>query len=181
MKLCIDPGHGFNNRGNNKYDPGACAGGVAEADIALQWGLTLKWVCAQNGIDVWMTRDDDKDSDYVGTRDNRANAEGCTHFISLHCNAATAQASGAEVFYRDNADYIFGKKVLAAALSAMGSKDRGMKTESQSQHSRLAVMDFKGAACLLEIGFITNTAERTKMLDRDVRLAFAQKLVAGLK
>lgn len=32
MKLAIDPGHGNANKAAGQYDPGACAGGVAEAD-----------------------------------------------------------------------------------------------------------------------------------------------------
>lgn len=181
MKIAIDPGHGMSNRLRGVYDPGACSGGASEADIVLQWALTLKWVFERNGINCWLTRDDDRDQTPVSSRDNCAASEGCTHFISLHCNAGNVLASGTEVYYRDVPDSRFANRVLNAALKAMRGKNRGLKSEGQSQHSKLAVLDFYGPACLLEIGFITNPTDRKKMLDRTTRIAFAEALVKELK
>lgn len=76
MKLAIDPGHGMSNRKPGVYDPGACAGGYAEAEIALAWALTGKHIAKEFGIEVWLSRDDNTDPDPVGTRDNRAAAPG---------------------------------------------------------------------------------------------------------
>lgn len=181
VKLCIDPGHGMGNRKSGVYDPGAQAGGVSEADIALQWALTLKWACQRAGVDFWLTRDDDRDEDFVGTRDDRAEDHGCTHFVSLHCNSAGPLATGVETYYRDVADYRFAQWVHRAALNSMKSKDRGLKSEGQSQHPRLAVFDFDGPAALVELGFITNPLERRKLLWRDCRLDFAVYLASHLK
>lgn len=185
MKLAIDPGHGYANIRPGVYDPGACSSGVTEADIALQWALTLRWVAAQLGLPTWMTRDDDSDATPVGSRDDRAELAGCSHFLSLHCNAAswTARGSalGSEAYYRDAADKPFAESVLLATVSAMKTKDRGVKTESQSQHPRLAVLGFKGPATLLEIGFITNEHDREQMLRRDVRVAWAKAVVGLLR
>lgn len=179
MKLAIDPGHGMSNRKPGVYDPGACAGGYAEAEIALQWALAGKHIANEFGIPVWLSRDDDSDPDPVGARDNRALAAGCTHFLSLHMNAGGGK--GTEVFYRDGEDLAFGKVVLDAAVSAMGSFSRGMKTEGSSQHSRLAVLDFPGPAALLEIGFIDNANDRRRALDRDARIAFWRGLFERLR
>ena len=93
IKLCIDPGHGYSNRVPGRYDPGATSAGVTEADIVLQWALTLKWVCGKRGVQVFLTRDDDRDPTPVGSRDNKAEAAGCTHFISLHCNSGGGTGS----------------------------------------------------------------------------------------
>lgn len=180
MRLCIDPGHGFANRRPAVYDPGACGGGVCEADIVLQWALSGKWILNQLGIATWLTREDDRSSDPVSSRDDRAEQAGCTKFISLHCNAASPQATGTETFYRDATDRAWAAKVQAAALVALGLRDRGLKTESQSQHSRLAVFDFDGPACLLELGFITRQSDRTQMLKRENRITFWQALAEEL-
>jgi len=179
IKLCIDPGHGMSNTKPGLYDPGAQAGGLAEADITLQWALTLQWVCQQNGIETWMTRSDDRTADPVGSRDDRAEAHGCTHFIAIHCNCGGGQ--GAEAFYRDDKDKKLADLLLKATVQAMGTKDRGLKTEGASQHTRLAVFDFDGPCSLIEIGFIDNSFDSTRMTKRDVRLAWAQSLVLGLK
>lgn len=174
MKIAIDPGHGNSNRSEGRYDPGAVAAGVEEADVALQWALTGKWILEREfGLSVWLTRDDDSDPAPVGQRDDRAEAAGCSHFVSLHCNAAdTSAATGTETFWRDAADKPFAQAVQDAAVAAMGRADRGLKKESQSQHSRLAVLDFGGPSCLLEIGFVTNAIDRARMLERERRVSF---------
>lgn len=181
IKICIDPGHGHSNRREGRYDPGAEDDGFSEADIVLSWGISGRWMCQQAGIQVFMTRDDDRDPAPVGSRDDRAEAADCDYFLSIHCNAANGLASGTETFYRDAGDKPWAQLVQAAALSAMKGKDRGLKTEASSQHPRLAVMDFDGPCALLEIGFIDNIAEREKMLRRDTRVAFWAALIASLK
>lgn len=175
MKLCIDPGHGMGNRNPGTYDPGAVSSGVAEADIALAWALTIKHVFREAGIEVFLTRDDASDITPVGKRDDRAKAAGCTHFLSLHCNAGTVAATGTETFYRD--DMAWARSVNDLAVGVMLLKNRGVKHESQTQHDRLAVMDFPGKACLLEIGFITHPTDRARMLMRDNRVKFAKGLL----
>lgn len=188
LRLAIDPGHGYSNRTPGVYDPGAVAAGVAEADVALQWALTGKWVLGQMGLEVWLTRDDDRDPAPVGTRDDRALRAGCSHFISLHCNSSVnAGATGTETYYRDKADAGLALAVQRCALEAMwGDRkqpllyDRGLKLEGQSQHPRLAVLDFPGPACLLEVGFISNLDDRTRMLSRERRVRFWQLLAGEL-
>ena len=180
MKLCIDAGHGKDNRKPGVYDPGATAGGVAEADVALTIALTGQWLCRQRGIPVYLTRDDDSDSTPVGSRDDKAEAAGCTHFVSIHLNCADGTASGTETYYRDSADKAWAQKVQAAALAAWGLKDRGLKTEADSQHKRLAVFDFDGPAALLEVGFIDHVKDRALAQDRERRIAFWSALLDSL-
>lgn len=172
----------MSNRKSGVYDPGACSGGVSEADVALQWALTLKWVLSRHGYQVWLTRDDDRDPDPVGARDDRAEAAVCALFLSVHLNSADAPAArGVETFYRDSRDKELAAIVQQACLDATGSKDRGLKTEGQSQHPRLAVFDFDGPCCLLEAGFVSNAADRKAVTSRETRLAFAENLAQALK
>lgn len=65
FRICLDAGHGNGNRTRGVFDPGAVAGGVREADVALDWVLALLWV-GRNWFDVdadqiVLTRDDDSD------------------------------------------------------------------------------------------------------------------------
>ena len=84
--------------------------------------------------------------------------------LSLHCNAASGNASGVEVFYRGEDDRAMAVRLSAAVSTALGLKDRGAKTEQSSQHSSLAVMEF--AKCwLIELGFIDHPVDRAKLLD----------------
>ena len=115
MKIAIDAGHGMDNRITGKYDPGAVSAGVSEADIALQWALTGKWILNNAGIQTYMIRDNDTDSAPVESRDNRATQNGCDRMISIHCNSsASANASGTESFYRTRDDHDFAKPIGVA-------------------------------------------------------------------
>jgi N-acetylmuramoyl-L-alanine amidase len=181
MKLAIDPGHGMSNKRDDVFDPGAVAAGVRECDIALEWALTGKYILPQYGINHFLTRDDNLDEVPVGRRDDMAAAAHCTHFLSIHCNAADGKATGVEVYYRDISDRAFAQLVLDSLVEATGLKSRGLKRESDSQHSRLAVLDFGPPACLAEIGFLDNPHDRSVIRDREVRLKFWAGLCRRLK
>lgn len=182
MKLWIDAGHGASNRKPGVYDPGACAGGLEEADIALTWALTGKWVARGLGIDVFLTRDDEGDPSPVDGRAGKAYAAGCTHGISLHCNAGPILAAGTETFYRNERSRLWVADINRHAVKALGTKNRGIKTESLSQHTSIAVLGFPGGPmALLELGFITNTGDRKRLLSRDARVAFWTEFLKGVR
>jgi N-acetylmuramoyl-L-alanine amidase len=103
-----------------------------------------------------------------------AEAAGCTHFLAIHCNAGGG--AGVEAFYRDNGDQEFANAVCNAAVEATGLKNRGVKPEYNSQYKHLAVLSFKGRAALLEIGYLDNKQDAKALVNRDVRIAFANKL-----
>jgi N-acetylmuramoyl-L-alanine amidase len=175
LKLCINAGHGNGNIRPGMYDPGAVANGITEADVALMMAKSGQWVLGRMGIDVFLTRDDDSDATRVDLLNELAEREGCTHFLSLHMNAGGWLATGTETFFRPagalNRD--FARAVQGSALEAFELRNRGLKTEGQSQHPRLAVLDFKtGPAALLEMGFITNRGDLNRVLDRNRRIEF---------
>lgn len=183
MRICIDPGHGMGNRGAGVYDSGAVGNGLQEADICLAWALTLRWTLANAGIPAWMTRTDDRTEDPVGRRAGQALAHGCTHLLSIHCNSADdPAASGVEAFYHDAGDQAWAQVVANAAVHAMTPTHlRGVKSEGESQHNRLAVLAFPGPATLVEIGFISNPSEAHRMAVRMNRIAFAEAVLAGIR
>ena len=57
MKICIDPGH------SGPCEPGACAGGVTEANINLQVAKIAARILASRGHEVKLTREKDIDND----------------------------------------------------------------------------------------------------------------------
>jgi len=181
MKLALDPGHGFSNKTSGSYDCGACAGGIQEADLALQWALTLKWALVQAGIACWLSRADDRDAAPVGNRDERARAAGCTHFLSIHANAGSILTSGVETFFRDGEDQKFACIVHAACLRATGLRDRGVRNERETAVHRLAVMDFRGPCALVEVGYLTCPRDRRIIAARETRVRFAAELAKRLR
>lgn len=77
--VAVDPGHGGK-------DPGAMGNGLKEKDINLQVALRLKEVLGAYGVDVRLTREDDR---YLklSERTQLANQWKADLFLSLHCNS----------------------------------------------------------------------------------------------
>ena len=163
-----DPGHGMSNRRRGVYDPGAVAGGVTEAGIVMDWANELRGILRARKHRVIRTRVDAKDPAPVSRRDDIAVAYGGDIMISLHCNSSTGKANGTEVFYRGSDDKAMAVKLSAAVSTALGTKNRGAKTEAQSQHSALAVLEFD-KCWLIELGFIDHPGDRAKLLDPALR------------
>ena len=166
-KVCVDPGHGMSNSKPGVYDPGATrtAAGVvfAEADIALQYGLTLRTLLQGEGTDVFLTRASRTDPAPVGGRVKRATDAGCKRFVSIHLNSfKDAAANGVTVLFRD----VTKDKPLADALQKALVAEPGFKNRGTTQRMDLAVLKFTaGPAVLIELGFISNERDRTFLVD----------------
>ena len=177
MKIAIDPGHGMNNAGTG-FDSGAEAAGFREADIALDYGLQLQKAFQANQIPVFMTRADNVEKAPVGQRAGRAEKAGCTHYIALHLNDSTdSSAHGLEVLFRDaTKDKPLAEKLQTALVKVTKFRDRGTNVRTN-----LAVLKFsKGPAVLIELGFISNTPDRTDLLSHAVRDGVCDAIVAQL-
>lgn len=177
--VILDPGHGMSNRSRGKYDPGASAGGVEEATIVMDWANEIRKALMAKGATVVRTRINDKDVAPIGERAKIAREFNGEIMLSLHCNAFNGTASGTETFYRGEHNRGLAEMLNKAVVGSLGTKDRGVKTEGQSQHSRLAVMEFQ-PTFLLELGFIDHAGDRQKMLDPELRRKTAEKLAAIL-
>ena len=168
MTIIIDPGHGMGNRRAGVFDPGACSSTVREADIAMDWANELRGILMAAGHRVVRTRIDHKDPAPVGKRAGIARHFGGEIMISIHCNAANGSANGTETFYRGEANRERADALNMAVVQTLGTRNRGTKLESDSQHSRLAVMAFQ-PCFLIELGFIDHAGDRAKMLDPVLR------------
>lgn len=181
MTIILDPGHGLSNRKEGVFDPGAVSNGVREADIAMDWANEIRAFLRCAGYKVVRTRINNDDPAPVGERAAIAKEYGGDLMLSIHSNAANGKASGTETFYRGAANKAKAEAINKAVVESLGTKNRGVKLESDSQHTRLAVMAFQ-PCFLLEIGFIDNADDRAKMLDPELRAkaceAIANALVA---
>jgi N-acetylmuramoyl-L-alanine amidase len=173
--VCLDPGHGMSNLRAGVYDSGACAFGKKEAEIAMEWANELRAILQARGHKVTRTRINSTDPAPVGERAGIAGQYGCDIMLSIHCNAANGAANGTETFYRGEGNKAMAEKINAALCKSLGTKSRGVKTESQSQHARLAVMAFQ-PCFLIELGFIDNAADLERMIDPVRRLAACEAI-----
>lgn len=164
MKICLDPGHGMSNRVRGRYDTGAVAGGAQEATIAMMYVNHLKQILEDLGHKVVRTRVDENDPCPVWRRDDIAASYQCERMLSIHCNSTDGKANGTEVFYRGKDDEAMAMALASAVSASLGTKNRGAKTEAQSQHSALAVMEFD-KCWLVELAFIDHKRDREAMLN----------------
>lgn len=181
--IFLDPGHGESNRRPGVYDPGATVRvngkDLTEAGIVMDWANELKTQLEVLGAKVIRSRINASDAAPLKERVATAHKHGCDTFISLHCNAANGSAFGTETFYRNPNALALAKACNAAVVDSLGMKDRGIKTEQQSQHARLAVLNFPHA-CLIELGFIDHAQDRLKLTDEKLRLLACQTLADAI-
>jgi N-acetylmuramoyl-L-alanine amidase len=161
------------------FDPGAVSGGTRESDIALTWASELRAILLAAGHKVIRTRVSNTDPAPVGKRAAIAAQYDGDIMLSIHCNAANGKANGTETFYRGEANREQAERINDALVASMGTRDRGVKTESSSQHARLAVMSFQ-PCFLIELGFIDHGGDLTKMIDPAVRKAACNALAKAI-
>jgi N-acetylmuramoyl-L-alanine amidase len=145
----------------------------------MDWANELRAILIAQRHLVVRTRIDHSDPAPVGQRAKIAAKFKGDVMLSIHCNAANGQASGTETFYRGAANKLTAQRINTAVVEALGTKDRGVKLESASQHSRLAVMEFQ-PCFLLELGFIDHAGDRAKMLDPVLRKAACEAIAKVL-
>ena len=177
-KIVIDAGHGG-------VDPGSIYGKVYEKDINLKISKMLKGKLETKGAKVIMIRDGDYD---LGTPkaffrkksdfDHRIliiNQSQADYYVSIHLNYLVDQKYwGPQVFYsnvlKENQE--IANKIQTYLNENLGS-DREVKKIANTiyMYSKLKV---KGV--LVECGFLSNKAEREKLLNEDYLDTFASLL-----
>lgn len=171
MKAALDAGHGSNT--------GARANGLVEDDVALDMVSRIGHYLRAAGWETVLTRPDSK---LVGITE-RARVARYAHayvFLSIHCNASKSAACGVEAFVA-NGDERSRKlaEKLVEAVVARGMRDRGVKWDNESRHSRLGVLrgtNRQMPAVLLELGFLTNPYDSMLLKDKHFRDSAAKAI-----
>ena len=165
MKICIDPGHGGDQ-------PGAAYGGRLEKDAALQIARKLARKLKDTGYEVIMTRYTDA-SVPLRTRCGISNDFGADVFVSVHLNAShSPDAHGAETWQWDNSESTLALNVQSELVEATGARERGVK----STRSYYVLRHTHAVAIVVECGFISNDAERSKLFEG----AYQEKIASGI-
>lgn len=175
--LTLDAGHGG-------HDSGAVGHGLKEKDIVLLIVKAARDYLEENyDCTVHVTREKDE---FVELRDrtSAANRKESACLVSVHINAAgAASANGYEsfVYTTDGATSksVALQKVLHSKLAPIwvnkGRRDRGMKKANYHM-----VREFKGAAVLVELGFISNKEDSTLLKSSAFRTKNAIALAEGI-
>ncbi|MFT8318445.1 MAG: N-acetylmuramoyl-L-alanine amidase CwlD [Sporolactobacillus sp.] len=181
--VVVDAGHGG-------IDGGAVGGNTVEKEITLQIARDLRDYLQEIGAVVIMTRDKDDDladEDFTGrhkTQDllRRAAIIKSNHpdaFISIHLNAIPNERwRGAQTFYYPNS----GKNERLALLiqdslkQNLGNTDRRAKAISHVYLLKKSVPP----AALVEVGFLSNPAERGLLVRKDYQRSAAASISQGI-
>ena len=167
--IVIDPGHGGK-------DCGALRNNIFEKDITLSVSKKLQAILQKKGYKVYMTRTDDT---YVSLEDRTIYTEGINPalFVSVHVNSCNSESpKGIEThYYHENslelADYVH--RHLIKKIT--NTTNRGLFK------SRFYVINHTTVpAILVEIGFISNTAERNELISTQRQQATAEGIAEGI-
>lgn len=182
VNIVVDPGHGG-------YDQGCeTADGVFEAPLNLEVSLRLREVLERYGAYVSMTRETDDslvDPDAAGNRKKQdmalrqqvAEDAQAQIFISVHMNYySNSRYSGAQTFYRqENPEGIALAKAIQASFQAL---DPGNQRVASS--GDFFVLGICEAATLVECGFLSNPAEKAKLLTAEYQQQVAEAIADGI-
>lgn len=176
--IVIDPGHGGG-------DPGCYSRslGVYEKQITLDVALRLRDLLESEGWEVVLTRDTDRDVSWLGSPDSvelqsrcdAANNIGADFFISLHCNASVSSIpNGSSVYWFKPEDRQLAK-ALEFSLSSLGFYQIGTLREGF-----YVLRNTDMPAVLVEMAYLTNYEDGSKLADQGCRQTIAEELAQAL-
>ncbi|MFB4165265.1 N-acetylmuramoyl-L-alanine amidase [Alteribacillus sp. JSM 102045] len=164
--IVIDAGHGA-------HDSGASANGLVEKEVVLDVALEVEERLEDSDVNVVMTRSDDTFLE-LNERVNVAEEADADSFVSIHANAASPAAEGAETFYNNDK-----KAVESQALAESIQKElvarTGMSDRRVAEAGFYVIKNTTMPSTLIELGFLTNTqdAERMKQPNYEEKAADA--------
>ena len=167
-KVVIDAGHGGT-------DVGAIRNGTYEKHITLDVAKRVEKLLKAQGYGILMTRSDDS---YVSLQDRVDFSEAYQPdiFVSIHVNSSTSDTpNGIETHYYHQESLPLAQMVHSSLISHVKANNRG------TFKSKFYVINHTTApAILVEIGFLSNYAERVQLLTNERKQATAKAIVEGI-
>ncbi len=167
--VVIDAGHGGQDTGARAVS------GQREKHLALDTSRRLASILRSSGLRVIETRT----GDYFVTLDKRvsiSNRSRNTVFVSIHYNwARRSRASGVETFFCGPRSSRLAANIQREILRPYGAKDRGIKFRQL-----YVLRNNKRPAVLVELGFLSNSAENNKVQSASTRQRLAEAVARGI-
>jgi len=183
MRVVLDPGHGGDveiggSSPNNASGPNGLLEKSATLDVALMAQLYL----GSLGVDCRLTRSTDNN---LGLEDRArvARTWPADAFVSIHFNASDDHAAqGVETWQHRQASAgsrSLSAAVQAAAVSATGHRDRGVKTGGYAV-TRPDYHHAATGACLVEVSFMDRADEEARLRQAPYKDRIASALAQGI-
>jgi N-acetylmuramoyl-L-alanine amidase len=171
VTITIDPGHGGR-------DPGAVGiGGLRESDIVLDISRQVANQLEQQGVQVVMTRQDDREVD-LAPRVQIANQARSNLFVSIHANAISMSrpdVNGLETYYYSSNGERLAQVIHSTVLQMTGVRDRRVR------FARFYVLrNTAMPAVLVEVGFVTGEEDARRLADPAFRTQMAEAIATGI-
>lgn len=201
FRVILDPGHGGTDIGNR----GSTL--VAEKDIVLDLAKQIEAVARENEIEVLLTRDADLER-HPQERIDIAQRNDGQLFLSLHCNFSFSdRAEGIHLYVSNSmARFQLGRPVNLESLSGYNTPIETLFQEEfliqSRQFASILQKELEGAspapiflteiplatlasvympAVLIEIGYLSNEADETRLTSTDYLAAMASGIVRALQ
>ncbi len=173
VTIALDPGHGGR-------DPGGVAGEVLEKDLNLQIvNRLVELIEQQPQITAALTRTSDLTVDNELRLQIAEQAE-AEIFLSVHVNAFSDESvNGIETLVddtrsQDDPSWKLAELIQNALIAATQARDRGVRSQGlYLNHTELPAVS-------AEVGFLSSTQEREKLLDPAYQDKIAEGLLQGV-
>ena len=170
--IVLDPGHGGSANG-------AEYGGVKEKDLNLSIALQAAELLRQAGLDVLMTRTDDRDVDLY-ERTDLANGQEADLFVSVHCNASVDHNDALGIYTCAYSESSKGWE-LAETLYQTMQAATGAPAFGMEPRPNLAVLrTSKMPAALVECGFMSTPEELALLVQPMYQARLARGIADGV-
>ncbi|RUS45951.1 N-acetylmuramoyl-L-alanine amidase [Cohnella sp. AR92] len=170
FRILIDAGHGG-------IDPGAeGASGAEEKDMTLSVARKVYELLRNDPLyEVHMTREDDSFIELEDRADISNDLE-ADAFLSIHGNKYDdPSVSGIETYYDSSDSLLLAQAIHDKLIRETGFNDRGIKREDWTV---LALNE--RPSILMELGFLSNPEEESRMRDPQWQDRVAEAIVDGL-
>ncbi|USL95211.1 N-acetylmuramoyl-L-alanine amidase [Riemerella anatipestifer] len=162
----------FPSAGHHSADPGAVANGYIERDEMDK--LRNMIVAKLRGKGHPFNTDDNSENNRQYQGRIRRELRTGDVVMDMHLNVGPPTATGVEVFISRNAgadSRAMAQEAANGLAKIMGITNRGVKTEGQSQHNRIGILNLRGTAILIEFCFITNKSDMQKFITNKEHIA----------
>lgn len=171
--VVVDPGHGG-------PDVGAVGiNGLRETTITLAMGLEVARLLQQQGVQVYLTRTDERDVD-LPPRVALAERVNATVFVSIHANAISMSrpdVNGLETYHSRGSTEgnRLAQYVHNSILQNINVRDRGVRGAGF-----YVIKNTSMPSILVETGFVTGAEDAPRLADPNYRNQMAAAIVRGI-
>ncbi len=176
-KLIITAGHSLKQAG-------ASANREKEELLTIEMKNLIVDQLKEWGYEPWTDNDNDSLSQVIAKTKAIATADDI--LLDIHFNAGISSAKGTETFIAVNArdkSKRIAQRITDLTSAMLGTPNRGVKLENQSQHPRLGMLHSAASSVLWEVDFLTNKdfMENYHLVKKRLAIGIANILVQELE